>query len=379
MDIQHLKYKNDLNIDSFIHMLDDTTECYKFYWLDALLKLFSLGKTEIVFDDLINQMIADAWYSVVEYHLHLGPKNASGKIMNSLERAVIKLSQLTNIPNDADRDTIILAVKENDRELHGEKDQLTKNVPYRMLSPFMHEVKGNDRIWDQKKRLIAYIEQLNKKECIPYQITNGAGLKKRVVINEEWQDFFMDNFVTISGWIEVKKVRYLQGKNPGVPGIIYKLVPENNKQRKLRYVRNLWNTIIETKPVYDIYSEKLLGLNDFDIDHFVPWSFVANDELWNLLPMDSSLNSSKSNNLPQWKYFELFAKNQYMMYESAKSSEKIMDKFKKCQRDNLVMPWSMEELYIAENDREAFIKVLEEKLHPVYDSARIQGYEIWRM
>lgn len=379
MDIQHLKYKNDLNIDSFIHMLDDTTECYKFYWLDALLKLFSLGKTEIVFDDLINQMIADAWYSVVEYHLHLGPKNASGKIMNSLERAVIKLSQLTNIPNDADRDTIILAVKENDRELHGEKDQLTKNVPYRMLSPFMHEVKGNDRIWDQKKRLIAYIEQLNKKECIPYQITNGAGLKKRVVINEEWQDFFMDNFVTISGWIEVKKVRYLQGRNPGVPGIIYKIVPENNKQRKLRYVRNLWNTIIETKPVYDIYSEKLLGLNDFDIDHFVPWSFVANDELWNLLPMDSSLNSSKSNNLPQWKYFELFAKNQYMMYESAKSSEKIMDKFKKCQRDNLVMPWSMEELYIAENDREAFIKVLEEKLHPVYDSARIQGYEIWRM
>lgn len=379
MDIQHLKYKNDLNIDSFMHMLDDTAECYKFYWLDALLKLFSLGKTEIVFDDLINQMIADAWYSVVEYHLHLGPKNASGKIMNSLERAVIKLSQLTNIPNDADRDTIILAVKENDRELHGEKDQLTKNVPYRMLSPFMHEIKGNDRIWDQKKRLIAYIEQLNKKECIPYQITDGAGLKKRVVINEEWQDFFMDNFVTISGWIEVKKVRYLQGRNPGVPGIIYKLVPENNKQRKLRYVRNLWNTIIETKPVYDIYSEKLLGLNDFDIDHFVPWSFVANDELWNLLPMDSSLNSSKSNNLPQWKYFELFAKNQYMMYESAKSSEKIMDKFKKCQRDNLVMPWSMEELYIAENDREAFIKVLEEKLHPVYDSARIQGYDIWRM
>ena len=56
-----------------------------------------------------------------------------------------------------------------------------------------------------------------------------------------------------------------------------------------------------------------------------------------------------------------------------------MDKFKKCQRDNLVMPWSMEELYVAENDREAFIKVLEEKLHPVYDSARIQGYEIWRM
>ena len=42
MEIEQLKYINELNTESFIHMLDDPTECYKFYWLDALLNIFSL-------------------------------------------------------------------------------------------------------------------------------------------------------------------------------------------------------------------------------------------------------------------------------------------------------------------------------------------------
>lgn len=42
-------------------------------------------------------------------------------------------------------------------------------------------------------------------------------------------------------------------------------------------------------------------------------TFVMNDELWNLMPMDSSLNSSKSNRLPQWdKFFIRFAQNYYV-------------------------------------------------------------------
>lgn len=40
------------------------------------------------------------------------------------------------------------------------------------------------------------------------------------------------------------------------------------------------------------------------------------DELWNLMPMDASLNSSKSNRLPKWNpFFQNFAQNQYLMYQ----------------------------------------------------------------
>lgn len=98
----------------------------------------------------------------------------------------------------------------------------------------MPEIGGNDKLWDQRKRLIVYIEKLNEINCLPYHIIDGVSFNKRVVISENWKKFFCDNYATISGWIEMKKVRYLQGRNPGVPGIIYKLAPENDKQRKLK-------------------------------------------------------------------------------------------------------------------------------------------------
>ena len=114
MEIKGLKYVNELNMESFIHMLDDPTECYKFYWLSALLNIFLKGKTEITFDEMINKMIADTWYSVMEYHLHLGPRNTSGKAMNGLEKAVIKLSTLCELDNDASEEIIIGAIIEHD-------------------------------------------------------------------------------------------------------------------------------------------------------------------------------------------------------------------------------------------------------------------------
>lgn len=378
MEIEQLKYINELNTESFIHMLDDPTECYKFYWLDALLNIFSLGKSEINFDDVLNKMIVDAWYSVVEYHLHLGPKNASGKIMNSLERAAIKLAQVSGLPGDADEPSIIENIQAHEKEILDEKMQLVLNVPYRLLSSFMPEIGGNDKLWNQRKRMIAYIDALNKQDSIPYKIIDGIGLNKKVIISPEWQMFLTDNYVTIAGWIEMKKVKYLQNRNPGVPGLIFKLEPQKDKQRKLKYVRELWNSISEIVPIIDIYTDKPIKKNVFDVDHFIPWSYIANDELWNLMPMNSSLNSSKSNNLPKWdRYFKLFAHNQFIMNQLVLSNGSVKTIFLKCQRDNLVMPWSLEELYLQGQQEEVFISVLEKNLRPIYDSARMQGYNIW--
>ena len=55
--------------------------------------------------------------------------------------------------------------------------------------------------------------------------------------------------VTISGWIKMKKIKYLQDRNPGVPGLIYKLEPEKDKERKLENVRKLWDCVIDINGV----------------------------------------------------------------------------------------------------------------------------------
>ena len=118
----------------------------------------------------------------------------------------------------------------------------------------------------------------------------------------------------------------------------------------------------------------------YDVDHFIPWSFVMNDELWNLMPMDSSLNSSKSNRLPRWNpFFDRFAVNQYLLYELIHENENIHKLFESCYRDNLHSIWAGQELYRKGNSKEEFYNILHKNMQPVYDSARRQGYEVWKM
>lgn len=117
----------------------------------------------------------------------------------------------------------------------------------------------------------------------------------------------------------------------------------------------------------------------YDIDHFIPWSFVMNDELWNLMPMDSSLNSSKSNRLPKWNpFFKTFAENQYMMYRLIHERAEIHKRFEACYRDNLHSIWAVQELYRKGNSKNRFFEILHKNMKPVYDSARRQGYEVWK-
>ena len=54
------KYYNKLDIQGFSQMLKDPSYCYKFYWLEAVVHLISEGKTETTFDEIIDEMIANA-------------------------------------------------------------------------------------------------------------------------------------------------------------------------------------------------------------------------------------------------------------------------------------------------------------------------------
>ena len=103
-----------------------------------------------------------------------------------------------------------------------------------------------------------------------------------------------------------------------------------------------------------------------------------NDELWNLMPMDSSLNSAKSNRLPQWNpFFARFSENQFLLYRLIQDRPGIRKLYESCWRDNLHSIWAGQELYHDGNSRQEFTSILEKNMRPVYDSAKRQGYEVW--
>ena len=238
-----LIYKNNLDTDKFARMLNDPSQCYKFYWLEAIVNLITITEEDLTFDQIINEMIWEAWHSVTRYHLHLGP-TIKGKSENFLEHAIGIVEKDPLLKQPASKNDVMEAIVRNDSELRVDKNSLTIYVPYRLLSSFLDEVSGSDHVWDSQKRIIAYFEMINKKTPLLYTIIDGKGLQKKVHVNEYWKQLIYDNYPVITSWIQLKKIRFLQDRNPGVPGIIYKLSPENEITRKLSNARDLWKSAV---------------------------------------------------------------------------------------------------------------------------------------
>ena len=47
-------YTNQLNTDNFARMLKDPSQCYKFYWLEAILTLMETTEGDLSFDAIID-------------------------------------------------------------------------------------------------------------------------------------------------------------------------------------------------------------------------------------------------------------------------------------------------------------------------------------
>ena len=372
-------YYNSLDIQSFALMLKDPSYCYKFYWLEAIVHLIAEGISETTFDMIIDEMICNAWYSVREFHIHLSGMGSDGSVRDGLERAILKLSELSDLSSNASKVEIKNEIRKHKKELYNAKEQLTHMVPYRALAGFFANAGDTNVCWNSIRRLTAYVEAFSiSKTALPYTFGTSSKLSREVRFHPEWIRMIQDNTVSILGWIQYEKVRWLQNNNPEVPGLVYKLAPMDEKMRKLSKVRLLWKGILDLHEVRDVFTDEPVQLKKYDIDHFIPCSFVMNDELWNLMPMDSSLNSVKSNRLPKWDpFFQRFSENQYILYQLMHDKPQIHKLYEGCWRDNLHSIWAGQELYRPGNSWEEFVGILSKNMQPVYDSAKRQGYEIW--
>lgn len=376
----HGSYQNDLYLEGFSQMMKDPSYCYKFYWLEAIVILISEGKSEATFSEIIDEMIARAWYTVEEYYVHLSGIGADGEIRDGLERAVIKLKAITNLPGNASRAQVKTELIKHADDLKAEKMQLTHMVPYRALAGFFEkDLKADD--WNSIARIMEYARKMNERKLLPYLFERGTGLQRTIVFNAHWIQMIQDNTVTILGWIQYEKLKWLQKNNPDVRSIVHKLesIDDNKKIRKLSQVHKLWDAILDLGPIKDVFTgEPITKDFDYDVDHFIPWSFMMNDELWNLMPMDGNLNSSKNNLLPKWDpFFKRFAINQYRLYELIYAKEQIQKLFNACEKDNLHSLWAIRELYHPGHEEKEFIKILEANMSAEYKSARLQGYGVW--
>lgn len=361
-----LPYSDDISVEFLSRIFDKKSESYKLFWFQAIVNKVIAGKQMLTYNELINEMVADSWYMVTEYKLNLGPSD-------TLEALVQYLYTISGLKASEKKERILNYMEScEDREVAEMRRTLTYNVPYRLQSPFMERLKGNE--WKASEKCL--IEKINRERRLMYYFSDLSGMKTSIYIQPEWCSYIIKNQEILKGWIQYNLIIYLQRRNPNVPGIADKLNPP--QERKLTKVIRYWKTIMDIAPVRDIYGQAVLTKESLSIDHFIPWSYVAHDEFWNLHPTTKSINSSKSNHLPNWeKYFASLCESEYVSYQMMWEYDLVHKEFERCRKEHVNSDDVLMKLYRRGISKEEFGSNLENILLPVYESARNVGFTDW--
>lgn len=359
-------YSREVDYITFSRVLKDdrVVASYKMYWLLAILDEVQEGNIEIEFRKLITRMIAYAWYPISKFRLYFGAWDNLGKVVNYI-------SDTYNLkPNINKSELIKFIYNSDDKELNKMIKNLTYNVPHKFLSPFYDGI--------AKEPPLKTVMMLSKehKRWI-YEIYRNSDEENCIRIREGWDDYLKYNYKMIQGWVYYKLVCFLQKRNPNVPGIAMKLEAPLN--RNLTTQTKIWTSIIERKNIIDLYTglpftkENYKEHGNLSMDHFIPWSFVLHDQLWNLVPTFKNINSQKSDNLFIYEdYIEGLAQLQYDAFCF------VVDENKKDEieeyRGILRVPDAV--AFKGKGSYEEFFKRYKDGICPIYNIADNQGFKV---
>ena len=233
-----LPYSDELNIGNLSRLFDNTSNCYKFFWFQAILQKVDLKRNRFTFEELINEMIADAWYMVTEYHLRLGPLG----VTDNLEDVVKYIHERYRFMSSEKRDNILAFLeKTNDKDIKKYKRDLTLNVPYRLQVPFFDEVTIDKKLWKGSIKHLTH--EINMQKRLMYYFPVVDGIRTVIEVDDLWAEYLYTHKDILKGWTQLKLIQYLQNKNPSVPGIADKI--EAPVSRNIERVRKYWNLIIK--------------------------------------------------------------------------------------------------------------------------------------
>lgn len=334
----------------------NTTATYKFYWLLSILQLHAQSPEERRLDlnRLAIQMIGLAWYPIHYFRLSFGK-------MDSLQQLVVELQQEWDIPIDSSCSEVTdrLMSHADDLSVRNAVKKLLQHVPYRFLSPWIPFHSNVQVVRDS---------QAGVNDCLyALQVQKGY-----LELSASWSAFLLDNTVVLTDYVLWNLTLFLQQRNPNVPAIAQKLMkPE--KRASLVKQHQFWDWVLENGPtLHCIYTHEELHPKGYELDHFIPWSFVSHDLNWNLLPVDARVNSSKRDRLPDLDFFlPRLAGLQQQALRLAVSAGKQAAIFE----DYYSLGSSPQDL--AHLHAEDFLAVFERTFRPMHQLASNMGFLPW--
>lgn len=340
------------------NVFSNTTATYKYFWFLSILQIHAkTDKLQINVWEVVIRMVANAWYPVHYSRLFFGKSD-------SLFNIVMDLQQTTGIPIDADIEKVcdVLRDKIGDRQLKSKLKILTRNVPYRFLRPWIDTSDDKEMVLRSQSLENKCLYSISKKETEFY-----------IRINPEWNTYLHNHYNILADFTYWNLTQFLQVRNPNVPAISSKLVKPVTRDSLFKQHR-FWDTVIELGgSIHCIYTNKELHPGEYALDHFIPWSFVSHNLLWNLIPADNIINSSKGDKLPDLSYY--LPKLVRLQHHSIQICVNANKKFKVLE-DYLSLGYTVQELASMSDER--FIDLFERTFNPINQIALNMGFETWK-
>ncbi|UZD64562.1 HNH endonuclease domain-containing protein [Marinobacter sp. AN1] len=284
-----------LNISALSSIFSNTTNSYKLLFFLAIMEEIKTNLIQgensqrLQLNNLSIRMLQFAWYPHRFFNLSFGIQD---KIARSLDMLNFDI-QGSAITNSKSFEELRTAIEEQFNRIGGKS--LERYVPYRLLSPFFtKELKG---LPDAKvnNKVIELSSQSFVTNAPPiYRFSDDHS---SIILHDNWLNYLSNNWRIVQGWVLFEWANYLQKKNPSTPAILNKLQPPASRS-PLKKQTDYWNLVSENINLFCIYSNQPLMSGDFALDHFIPWSFICHDELWNLIPADPIANIKKGRAIP---------------------------------------------------------------------------------
>lgn len=340
----------------------DTTNSYKLVWFLAILALIKRSEEKAFpIADVFTEMAVAAWHPVCLYRLSLGRQD-------KLQDVIVELQAQSGLSPHATPDTIRKFVGSSGAA-RAKLECFRRYVPTRFLAPWVADhLRGerDDAVRTRKTMEFAKESQTTPFAC-PYYFEGND-----VRLNDSWRVFLVENLGVVQSFAEHHFALYMQARNPNVPGVVNKLRAPSLRQ--LTAARDFWRLARSDfdkagrlAEFRDIYSERPLA-DSFSVDHFLPWSFVVHDLLWNLTPVEAATNSSKNDVLPDLDlYLPRLARLHFNAVQAAKQRPKLLEDYVDCFKQD---PAGL--LALGEN---GFVAKYREVIVPQAQIAMNQGFK----
>ena len=278
------------------------TSSYKYGFLKAILdNLYNVDEDlKLTFDQLFGKFTEIYWNLILKYQLKqmAHSKNSKGTL-------------LEQILKDAE-----------------EKYCIPTSTPYESLQPTM--------MFD--------IEHQVKMKCKEYVVgalfadTNAlfysfSKRKEWIQINPVMFSFICKHKVMIEKLNYYEWARFLEKVNMTSQSLnLLTKIDESSKRSNLEYYRKILFEEFESHTCF--YCGKELKKDHIHVDHFIPWSFVKDDNLWNFVLACPECNLRKSSRLPDKGYLDrIVMRNEKLIGVKDLSELPDMDNY---QKDRLI-------------------------------------------